>query len=422
MNALYRFREEIKDLYARYDLYFRLVLKFGLALLTYIGINSQLGYLPALNNLLVLVVLAAVSTILPTNGIVVIGIALIIAHSIGLTMIMGLVAAVIYTLMLLLYFRFVPDDALVMVLTPVAFTFHVPLAVPMVLGLVGRPVSVVSVIMGIVSWRFCSVLSTTIAPMVHGGSTSMEDLIEIFGQNFLTRETILIMIVSLVVLIICAAIRQLLNFHSWTIAIIVGTVVYLVLMMAGGTILEAEVDMVQTAVGALIAMAVSFVLEFFLFSADYSGTELLQFEDDRYYYKVRVIPKTMVSTRKSRRERMEQELEYEDVNPYETRTRVMEERLRQDLREGEDQHPAREDRRRSEAHQPNSYKSERPDFGNTRVVDRRNPLDEKPDGRQDEGLDDTRVFSRGNGLGDTGTIDSEELKERLRKTFGSDDK
>lgn len=399
MNALYRFREEIKDLYARYDLYFRLILKFGLALLVYIGINSQLGYLPALNNLMILVILAAVSTILPTNGIVVIGIALVIGHSIGLSMIMGLVAAVIYILMLLLYFRFVPDDALVMVLTPVAFAFHVPLAVPMVLGLVGRPISVVSVVMGILSWRYCEVLSGTIAPMVHGGDASMEDLIETFGQNFLTRETILIIIVSLVVLIICAAIRQILNFHSWTIAIIVGTVVYLVLMIAGGTILEAEVDIMQTAIGAVAAMAISFVLEFFLFSADYSGTELLQFEDDRYYYKVRVIPKTMVSKRKSRRERMEQELEYEDVNPDETK--VLEERLRQDLRKQDADQRTYQDSR-----------TQNDQFGDTRVVG----SSKGPD------LDDTKVMPDRGNLGDTGTLDSNELRERLRKTFGSDEK
>ena len=40
---------------------------------------------------------------------------------------------------------------------------------------------------------------------------------------------------------------------------------------------------------------IGFIMEFFLFSVDYSRTERLQFEDDEYYYYVKAIPKISVT-------------------------------------------------------------------------------------------------------------------------------
>lgn len=297
MNFLYGIREQIKELYARYDLYFRLVLKFALGLLIDIGINSYLGYMSALNHLFILFLLAAVSAILPLNGMVIIGMALLIAHSIALSPIVGMIIAVIYILMLMLYFRFVPEDALVIILTPMAFFLHLPMAVPVTLGLIGRPVSVISLLMGILSWRMTAILPETLAPMIHGGEYTSEDLITVFGQKFLSHEMILFLIVSVVVMVICAAVRQLLNKYAWRISILIGTILYVGLMLAGSSILEANLDPLTLILGALGAMAFCLVLEFFLFSANYAGTELLQFEDDQYYYKVRITPKTMVERR-----------------------------------------------------------------------------------------------------------------------------
>ena len=48
--------------------------------------------------------------------------------------------------------------------------------------------------------------------------------------------------------------------------------------------------------GTIAAIVVGIVLEFFVFSVDYSRSEHLQFEDDEYYYYVKAIPKMTVST------------------------------------------------------------------------------------------------------------------------------
>ena len=47
--------------------------------------------------------------------------------------------------------------------------------------------------------------------------------------------------------------------------------------------------------GNILAILIGLVLEFFLFSVDYSRTEHIQYEDDEYYYYVKAVPKMSVA-------------------------------------------------------------------------------------------------------------------------------
>lgn len=47
----------------------------------------------------------------------------------------------------------------------------------------------------------------------------------------------------------------------------------------------------------LFSLAVAFILQFFVFSVDYTRTEHVQFEDDEYYYYVKAVPKMTITKR-----------------------------------------------------------------------------------------------------------------------------
>ena len=51
--------------------------------------------------------------------------------------------------------------------------------------------------------------------------------------------------------------------------------------------------------GNMISVALALILEFFIFSVDYSKAEKFQYEDDEYYYYVKAIPKYPWQFRKS---------------------------------------------------------------------------------------------------------------------------
>ena len=59
---------------------------------------------------------------------------------------------------------------------------------------------------------------------------------------------------------------------------------------------DTNVSIAGVLIGGIIAILLAKVLQFFVFSVDYSRTERVQFEDDEYYYYVKAVPKLSVAT------------------------------------------------------------------------------------------------------------------------------
>ena len=290
-NVLLTIRDACKNLYADYDIIIRPVLKFGLAMLSFLIINNELGYLSALNNLFVLIILSVICAILPLNGMVWIGTLLIVAHCFGLGLEVGAFATVLYLLMLLLYFRFAAKDALSILLTPVAFVLRVPLAVPLSLGMIRGPVSAISMICGILSWQFIHSVHEIIEPMKNVPDASLLDILQALPRTLLTQEVIFYIIVFTLTFLVVTTMRKMDVSYAAEKTLVAGAIVYLVLMLAGSRILDVSVPILETLLGTVLGLAIAFFLKVFYYSADYKSSELLQFEDDRNYYRVKVIPK-----------------------------------------------------------------------------------------------------------------------------------
>ena len=279
-NTLANFREQIQELYANYDVYIRPLLKFALALIIFMSINNELGYLTILNSLFVIVILAVICSILPINGTVVIGVLLIVAHCFGLGVEVGGFALIIYLIMIILYFRFNSRDSLILLillLTPVAFRLHMPAAVPIGAGLLRGPLSTISVVCGLISYEFIHVVKTDIEPMKNAasGTSNLLDVLEAMPQKLLSQEIIMQLITFVVVMLAVMVIRRLITVYSWETAIAVGTILYLFLNIAGSFILGTKTDIVMLVAGAVLSLAVCLVLKLFFYFPDYAGSEYL---------------------------------------------------------------------------------------------------------------------------------------------------
>ena len=291
MNALLELRERLTCFYTDYDIYIRPLFRFALAVITFITLNYRIGYMSQVNNLLVIIILSVICAILPINGIVFLGTILIVVNSFGLNVGVGAFAVVLYLLMLLLYFRFVPKDALVIILTPVAGALHVPMTVPVVMGLMRGPVSAISLIFSVLSWSFVNGLPDTVEAVVNRKGASMIDIVQAIPGAMLNAKTILMLVTFVVVFLIVTCIRELVSSHTWEISILVSAIIYLGLMIAGASILNVKINLLITVMETVLSAAVALVFEFFCYNADYSHTEFLQFEDDNNYYYVKVTPK-----------------------------------------------------------------------------------------------------------------------------------
>ena len=81
MTALLELKQKIKNLYSQYEVYILPVLRFILALVYFVWINSNMGYMTQLNNIFIVLILALICSILPSSVMIFAGFALMIAHS-----------------------------------------------------------------------------------------------------------------------------------------------------------------------------------------------------------------------------------------------------------------------------------------------------------------------------------------------------
>ena len=95
------------------------------------------------------------------------------------------------------------------------------------------------------------------------------------------------MIAFIISIFVVYTVRRLSVDHAWKIAAASGAVVNIVVIVIGDIVFDIHTSYNMLIVGNIAAVVIGFIMEFFLFSVDYSRTERLQFEDDEYYYYVK---------------------------------------------------------------------------------------------------------------------------------------
>ena len=295
MSNLLEIRENIKRIYGKYEMYITPTLKLLLALMAIIMINSKLGYMSLLNNVLVVLLASVVCALLPWGFTLVISALFVVGHIYAMSMECALIALAIFAIMFLLYFRFTPKDALLVVLTPICFFLKVPYLIPICVGLACTPVSVVAVGCGVVThYMIESVAESAVA--VAGAEGEMGSQFKMMLEGIMGNTTMIVTLFAfMATVVVVYLIRRLSIDNSWTIAMITGAVVNAMIILVGDLLLDTKISIVWLLVGSILAVLVAKILQFFIFNVDYTRTERVQFEDDEYYYYVKAVPKVTVA-------------------------------------------------------------------------------------------------------------------------------
>lgn len=295
MTKLLVIREYLKHFYSKYEIYLKPVWKLLLAFVTLMMVNGKLGYMSRIDNVVVVMIAALMCSFLPTGCIAVFSALFIVLHLYALSMEAALVALLVFIVMFLLYFRFAPKDSIVLLLTPLAFIFKIPYIMPLAMGLVGTPASVVSVACGIVVYFFLSFINENV-PTINVLEDDITTRFRFFIDGLINNKEMIVTIAAFAIaLIIVFLIRKMSVDYSWTIAIIAGTLVNIVMLLVGDLMYDTNVSIVGMLVGSIVSVLLAKGLQFFVFSVDYSRTERVQFEDDEYYYYVKAVPKLSVA-------------------------------------------------------------------------------------------------------------------------------
>lgn len=296
MRNLLEIKELIRRFYSKNEVFIVPVLKFLLALIALLNINKQLGYMPRINNIAIVLIVSLLCSFLPTGCIILFSALFVLLHLYALAIEAAVVGFALFLVMFLLFFRFSPKDSLVVLITPLLFGLRIPYVVPVAMGLLGTPASAVSVGCGVVVYhlvRFVSVSAPSIKALdVSEATARLRMVIDGIIDN---KEMMVTVAAFAFTVILVYIIRRLSVDHSWTIAMIAGTIMNIVILLLGDLMYDTNVSVIGVIFSSLISLGLCVVLQFFTFSVDYSRTEKVQFEDDEYYYYVKAVPKMTVA-------------------------------------------------------------------------------------------------------------------------------
>ena len=296
MTALLELRENLKKIYSRNEAFILPVIKFLLGFIVLSIINGKMGYMTKLDNMAIVLIVSLLCSFRPTGFMAFFAMMFAVLHMYALSIETAAVGLVVFLLLYLLFLRFTAKEALVVVLTPVLCMLKLPYVMPVAMGLIGTPASCVSVGCGVVVYYLLQTVITN-APTINSmGAEEATAKLRLLIDGMLGNKAMLVMIAAFAITVIVVyLIRRMSVDHSWTIAMVAGVMIEVMILLVGDLMYDTNLSIVSALLGAVVTLIACKIIEFFRFCLDYSRTEKVQFEDDEYYYYVKAVPKMTVA-------------------------------------------------------------------------------------------------------------------------------
>ena len=296
MTTLLNIRDNIRNFLVKYDNITTPIFKFIMAFALFYSLSTSFGYSSIFNKAIVIFVLSILCAFISSSVMLLLAGVVTCVHCFAVSWDLAALYAVIFILMYCLYIRFSSNCAYIIMFTPLLYMFKIHYILPIIVGIFVGPVGIVPAIFGVLFYYFSQYTSELSALL----KTATEDD-SIQGYSYIIsgliadKKMLLTMIVFAVVIIVTFIIYRLSVSHAWYIAIGVGGLLSIMLFLIGGFFLEADTDILTTIIGTLVGTVISFVIQFFKGVVDYSRAEVVQFEDEDYYYYVKAVPKIKVT-------------------------------------------------------------------------------------------------------------------------------
>ena len=341
LMAILEFRARVCELYQKLQLLIDPIFKFLLSLLVIRTLNTVIGYDARLASGVVTMGLALVCAFVPSSILALICMLLTVAHVFYVNMILAVFVALILLVLYCFFLRFTPKYGYVIVAVPVLFLFRVPYLVPLLLGLVATPVTILPLACGIFFYYMISVIQNAAALQISPDGLDTENIMLLVNNvvdNLLSnKEMIFTIAIYAAVLTLVYVVRKLEFDYSFEIAVLVGVVASVFGHVLMNSRYELPLGMSATILYHILAGILVIIIYFFIRVLDYTAVEHVQFEDDDYYYYVRAVPKIKVGLPQLNVRRMTEQsyfnasLENEDdfFEPGEMERKLMEKRSRE---------------------------------------------------------------------------------------------
>lgn len=296
MISLLDFRESIKKLYIKYETAFKIIAKLIVAFIVFTTIKNELGFEPKLNKNILIILLSVISSITPWAIMVVIAGIISVLNIFYISNILSVLVLLILFILYFLFARYTPKYGYLLLLVPIAFTFNIPYAIPIVLGLYTSPITIIPTSCGIIIYYLIKVIKHAVNIQVN---ISVEDVLQLYTyviDNLINnKHLIMTIIIFSIIILVTYYVRRMKFDYSHEISILAGGITCLFGFLISDLTLDVSEQIFGMIIGTIISMAIAFVINYFKLSLDYSGKEVTQFEDETYYYYVKAVPKVIIA-------------------------------------------------------------------------------------------------------------------------------
>lgn len=295
MRALLEIKQKLKLFYGSFEAFILPIVKFAIAAAYFLWINENMGFMPELKNMYVVLVLALLCSITPNGLTVFIGWALILGHCYAI----GLETAAFFLVLVLFMYVFLlrlsAGRNIVLAFAPLSYTYNVPVLLPIGSGLLGNAASALPAGCGVIQYYLIRTINTQ-SQVLMDPEVQMLAKVELLTDCLVQNWAMWVNVIAVVLVIVVVYIIRSRAFDfAWRIAIVTGGIVYVLVMLGGGYYLNVKINMGPLVTYTLIAVVIGLVLEFFVFGGDYSRVERLQYDDDDYHYYVKAVPKSSIA-------------------------------------------------------------------------------------------------------------------------------
>ena len=297
MMTLYVFRERIRSLYQKYELYLEPIIKFILGFVVFTLINKSIGFDTRLTRFPVVLILSLLSAFVPSSVLVLLAAGVSFVHVYGVSKILSVIVVLIMLVLYLFFIRLTPKLGIVVVAMPILFILKIPYTIPLLLGVVATPISALAAGCGVIVYYLLAVIKDAASVQV---SVSLEDTLQLYkyvcDSLLNNKQMLMTILIFAVVICIMYVIRKLKIDYAYEIAIVTGAVVCILCFLISDLKLDVSEQIVSMIVGTICSAVIVYIILFFKQALDYTGVEYTQFEDDDYMYYVKAVPKINVTT------------------------------------------------------------------------------------------------------------------------------
>lgn len=295
MMSLLIIRENILSYIRQHERIVLPVVRFLYTLIVMLSFKTLFGYQESLYRWPILLGLALVGAFLP-GGLTYLIVMLFICVDLATFSVEA--AGLMLAGMLISYFLYlrVMLGKSWIILVTMVLAMKLPGLVPFLIAILIGPMGIIPAVCGIILYYYsvhCKDLYNVL--MTASGETDVNAISYLVNQLSQDHQMLLYLAICVVVMLVTYFIYQSSMVYAWMISIMVGMVVLILGFLAGGIIIDDPMSFRVIFLGSVLSGLAAMLVQFFKGIVDYSRIEVVQFEDDEYYYYVKAVPKIRIT-------------------------------------------------------------------------------------------------------------------------------